>query len=395
MNNESNKLAKFVQEFTYEESAKEKEYAKEVKIKSGESAVLRFLDGSDNFKSYQISWIMCDDDMIRPFIVKNESEGSSILGRMLGDPTNFCRGGFLESKRGAYGQVFTYKAKDPELFNIMTNYFNPAFNGTGTSRPSIEAIYNVIHRNPEYIDTLQKEDVWCKVFKKTKVVRFKVSSMTALNNVESNNGSLVDYDIIYEKINSGGKVVTQIMKVGIKTPYAVTGPVTEEEQAYERWDLNNLIRLSSAHYILTHLRSKVERISSAMNIDFYGELVSQEKLEFDEYQKIKAQQKTESTNPIIINSPTVGTKSAATPAIETPRTQEVTPKVITRNPIHRSAVKTEAMTVCGHCHKEVPESAETCPHCQQILKIECDNCGAMMGYFEEVCPSCGAKYSLT
>ena len=38
------------------------DYPIEVSTKSGTSNVLRFLDGSDNFKKYWQSWFYCDDE---------------------------------------------------------------------------------------------------------------------------------------------------------------------------------------------------------------------------------------------------------------------------------------------------------------------------------------------
>ena len=69
------------------------------------------------------------------------------------------------------------------------------------------------------------------------------------------------------------------MKAGAMIAGVVTGPVTEEEQAYERYNLKNVSKLASAFRILKHLRNTISQIDSVMGTNYIEQLEAQKTIE--------------------------------------------------------------------------------------------------------------------
>src|SRR5271157_3863216 len=219
-------------------------YPVEVSVKSGGSAVFRILEGSNSYKKYWISWFQCDDDSIKPFIVANESEGKSVLMRMLGDPENSYHGGILENQKAQFGRINIHQPKDADLYKRLTEYWNPAYNGTGSCRPKKEYVYNVIHRNNELGADGKTQVNWCKEFKHTKLIKFGQKAFKALKGVRDNDGEFTDYDISFAKIGSGTDTVYTIQRAGINVIEKIVGPLSADELAYEKYDLLYISRLA-------------------------------------------------------------------------------------------------------------------------------------------------------
>ena len=109
-----------------------KSYAVEVKVATGTSATVRLLDGSNAFEKCSVSWFFCDDDKIRPFTIENSHEGQGALARLIGDSSNYYKGGYLESQKGQFGKVNIHQVKDLELFKRLTEYYNSGYSGLGS-----------------------------------------------------------------------------------------------------------------------------------------------------------------------------------------------------------------------------------------------------------------------
>lgn len=369
-----------------DDSGGDKEYPAEIKTPSGTSNVIRLLDGSQSFRKYSISWFMCDDDQIRPFIVENETQGKGVLARMLGDPDNFFKGGYLESRKGQFGKAYVHQQKDPELFKRITEYWNPGYNGTGTARPKKEYVFNAIHRNPETVDG--RTFNWCAENKHTKLIRLGQRAMKSLKMVRDNSGEFTVYDIVFSKQGSGADTIFGFMKGDIGTQYNVVGPLTELEMQYERYDLDYITSLASAGYVLKNLRNSIERISAVMGIGWLAELEKQQAIEQAAYEAAKNGQVDQQVPPIVTAPPV--NQPAPGPAAPTPTAMPVR-QPITRTPISVTASQVN-LVECGHCHTKIPEGVVTCPNCSGVLLSDCDICHKPFSVFATKCPHCGTDY---
>jgi len=355
----------------------EREYPSEIKTPSGTSNVLRLIDGSGSFRKYWISWFICDDDRIRPFIVKNGTTGESVLSRMLGDSDNFYRGGYLDSKKGQFGKVYIYQQRDPELFKRTTEYWNPSYNGTGSCRPKLEYVFNALHRNPETAEG--RTFNWCSENKHTKLIRFGQKAIKALKVVRDNCGEFSSYDIIFSKQGQGSETFFSVMKGDIGTQHNVVGPASETESSYERYDLDYITSLSSANYVLKNLRNQLDRIGAVMGYNFVAELEQQQGIEQEAYEKAKGIQVDQKVPPIV-------TAAQSYPANQPPVRQAVV-----RTPVN-AAVASANMIECGHCHGKIPDGAVICPLCNGVLLSDCDICHKPFSVFANSCPACGQIY---
>jgi hypothetical protein len=368
----------------YDENSAGGNYPEEVKTASGTSNVVRILNGSSSFKKYLISWFLCDDDQIRPFIIENDTEGRGALSRILGDSEQFYRGGYLESKKGQFGKVNVHQAKDPELFKRLTEYWNPAYNGSGTCRPSKEFVYNVIHRNPD-LDEKGAPVNWCVMNKHTKLMRFKQRAFKSLKVVRDNCGEFDTYDVVFSKQGSGSDTFFSAMKADVMTQHNKVGDVSAEEKEYEKYDLAYITRLTSANYILTNLHGTVERIDAVMGTTYLAELLQQKEYEDKMYEQNKSGGvDMPPQNPV---PPSTGIQAQQTPTNSRIPVAQEAPKPVTRIPV------ANVPTVeCGHCHQQIPDNLEKCPKCGGNLVAPCEICQKPFSVFVTTCPHCGQIY---
>ncbi|HRZ18527.1 MAG TPA: zinc ribbon domain-containing protein [Methanofastidiosum sp.] len=371
----------------------ERDYAKEVKITSGTSNVLRFLDGQDSFMWYYISWIPSDDDeVIRPYIIENEFEGLSILGRLLGDRNNYFRGGYLESKKGQFGKVNTYQTKDPELYKVMTEYWNPAYSGTGSCRPKLEFIFNVLHRNPEVVNNATVQ--WCSVEKHTKIIRMGQRALKVLKSVVDNDGDTSEYDINYTKQGTGTDTMPTMQKAGVNVTNAVPGPLSEIERSFERYDLKDIIKLTSAYYCLKHIPNKIKRIDHVMGTNFFAEFEKQAKVEQELWERNKNASQTQYASQAVAAAAIAATNAEAPAA---PAASADSPFNDDKIPFDKGSVDSRVplatnMISCPKCGEQVPEGTVKCPKCQEQLMMQCDVCKNMIPVNASTCTICGAQY---
>jgi hypothetical protein len=433
------------------------EYPTEVSIKADESAVIRILDGSNSFTWDLVSWFLCDDDKIRPFIVENEIEGKGLLSRMLGDPSDFCKGGYLQSTKGQFGKVFTYQAENPELFKRVNEYYNPGLGGTATARPRKEYVYNVLHRNPEMVEG--QSMLWCVARKHTKLLKIGQKAFALLKQVRSNDGEFWDYDINYSKTRNGKDTVTSFQKAGNAVLHVTVGPVTSEEREYEKYDLGYVTRLSSARYISQYLRNTIIGIGNVMGVNWVDELDKQFAIEQEAYNNnqgstgnvyssagvsqpsahvaqqtspqqvqppIPAQpvQSRVPIQPAVIQQPVMPQQNVQPTPMPTqvqhsgtvipagnnipqgqPMYSGMVPPASIPNPqvqnlgVHPVTpfVQQEAVAtvVCPGCNTPVSADAENCTLCGTALKEPCAICNYMMAVGSTVCPNCNTQYSIT
>jgi hypothetical protein len=378
----------------FPETGGEWEYAKEIKVTTNVPNVFRLVDGKDSLISYNISWIMCDDNVIRPFIIKNEHEGISILGRMFGDKKNFYNGGYFETKKTKFGATPTYQAKDPELYKIMTEYWNDSYQGTGSAKPKDEWMYNAIQRTPEIVDN--QNVYWCMANKHTKIIKLGQKALTALKAVMENDGPKVEeYDINYIKQGAGSKTVHSMLKAGPGVAHAVAGELSVDEKQYMKYDLKEVTRLSSAYYCLKHIPNKIKRMDVAMGTNYYQEMEKQASIEQELWEKNKDNKTAMQVTPPMQapidnpfndnNIPFEASKAPVTPPVSSGR-RLVTPSTTPAVPANTK------MIPCPTCAVLIPEDSIICPKCGDKLLEPCSVCNNLFSTKATVCPHCGAVY---
>jgi hypothetical protein len=363
-----------------------KEYATEVKVTSDTPAVVRIFDGSNVFETGKVSWFICDDDKIRPFTIENSHEGKGILARLIGNSSDYYKGGYLESKKGQIGKVNVHQAKDPELFKRLTEYWNPGYKGPGSIKPRTDYVYNVIHRNPELIDN--KVINWCVTKQHTKLLRVGPKHFKCLKTVRDNDGEFISYDILLSKEGSGTDTVPSAMKAGINVEFKVIGDLTAQEKEYAKYDLKWETRLASATYVLKYLRNTIERVDRVMGTSFVAELEKQKSIEsaaFLNQHDAEAALIPLSQEAIMPQGPT---GAAPAPISAFPQRQPVAEP----SPISSRIPISASTETCSHCKEQIPSGLSVCPRCNGILQSPCDICHKPFSISASLCPHCGTVY---
>ena len=341
--------------------------ADEIKLDGGDNLV-RIID-PENDISYWESWITCSSDGVkRSFIVHNSLEGSSILGKIIGDVKFFFKGGILETKKGESGHA-EYKwnsVEDPEIIDIVRNNGDKINDNSGW-KPKQKFIFNAIDRR----------DTWCKDNKKTKVLKIGRSLGEELVLIEESNGPVDQYDI--NIIRSGQGMRGTNYKPTVpgafakdKFPNIVFGPISEEEKAYAMQDLKKITGLKSATSILKYLREHIIRVGKVMGQDFIPALEAQAEAELEVWNANK-----EAGVPT--NAPSEASNDSAVPFKE--------PAPSTRAP--KADVAQQACSKCGFMN---PVDAEKCGGCQALLLQACDTCHKMVSVTATECPFCKSKF---
>lgn len=371
-------------------------YAVEKKLKKELPNIFRVVDPDSAIEYFEM-WPVCDDGDKRPFIIENDHQGQSVLSRLLGDRKNFFKGGILDSRLDEFKQkYFVYEAQDPELL-LLVAHNNDKSGDNGSWKPTRRYGFNVIDRETETEGNLVGQN-WCVVNKHTKLFKMGSQGLTSILDVRDNNGNLEDYDINYKKSGKGKKgTIHNAMKAGDQIPTVVVGGFTEEEKAYELYNLKVEGALSLARYILKYLSKTIERIDGVLGTNYLLELQEQAKLE--------AQDSDEEYTPVVTQSPVqnkvpVNTKNEKT---STPSVQHKAsigaeaavqpPPIRTRATQEKDKEKNIGLIICPFCKKEVPLD-ETCKECNKKLLEPCDACGTPFLVTLDVCPSCHKQFAL-
>jgi hypothetical protein len=138
----------------------------EKEIKPAVANILRIVDPEATVEYWE-SWMLCDDDKVRPFIVKNDFQGDSLLIKMLGDSKDYYRGGILSSKLDeSKSKYYEYESVDPELL-LHVAYNNDKSGESGSWKPTRKYPWNILDREPEDEGDIKGQN-WCDVKKHTK-----------------------------------------------------------------------------------------------------------------------------------------------------------------------------------------------------------------------------------
>ena len=238
--------------------------AVEKEIKKEEPNVFRIVER--DYEKYMRCWALSDitetgQRRTIPVITENTHEGRSLFGRMLGDPKNFYAGGIMETVKVGNRGVPKYQSVDPELIDLLFTKFDPS-GRSGSWKPRAEYMFNIIDRDYE-IENGQKIN-WCAHNKHTKLLKLTPIGFDAFVSLIENEGPDVEnYDINYSIKVISNRYVHTLHRAGPMIPNVVTGPLTPEELAYAKYNLKQIVRVSSATFCLKWFRQTIERISRA------------------------------------------------------------------------------------------------------------------------------------
>ena len=364
-------------------------YATEKRIKSEVPNVFRIT--ASEYKKYYRMWPVCDDGgKPCPFIIENETQGAGVIARLLGDRKNFYKGGYLESTYDKVNKkkIFKYEAANPELFNWVNKNGVPATVTNSGWREKKEYAYNIRDRDLDTNEANAQID-WCKENKHTKLIRIPQTAFDSLADVRDNDGPIVDYDVNYTKKGTGLETTHSIKRAGAVVANAVQGGLTDEEKAFESYDLEEETKLSSATYILKKLRKRITDIDAVMGSNFIAELETQSAMEKEEWGLDSVQEDT-NADGVAVDTPVTPPVVSATPSVIP------TDNAAPIRPVRGAAVNTVSVTMvpCASCKKLVPSDAEVCPECKTQLLAPCDNveCRKLFSTFVKECPHCHQTY---
>ncbi len=354
----SDKMDRYASEIQNMDAPQTTEYSKQITIQKDVPNPIRLEDTPNGVERYYVSWILCDDEKKRPFILENDFQGKSILMKILGDKDSFYKGGILESvrdeetKKGKY----IWEEKDSELLLRIANNGDPT-GDNGSWKPKEEFIFNAIQRNPDR-DENGTLSFWCKENKHTKLLKMGVMAYKSLQDVRINDGELSEYDINYLKKGTGYGTKHNILKAGANVPNVVIGSLTVEEKAYTRYELTKEAALTPASDILRLLRNTIFRIDAICGTNWISQLESE---------------------------------SGATAEKPQADSQVASPAIPSRVPSRRVASNT---VPCGFCKTEIPADSEICPNCKNVLLEPCSKCNVLFSVFADTCPNCGQVYKV-
>lgn len=204
-------------------------------------------------------------------------------------------------------------------------------------------------------------------------MRLGQKAMKSLKSVVDNDGDVSEFDINYTKMGQGSEATPTMMKAGVNVNYAVAGLLSEAEKTYSKYDLKEIVKLSSAFYILKHIPSKIKRMDSVMGTNFYAELEKQKEIEEEAWQKAHGGV-----------APQDFTKRASNDKLENPMDDSNMPLASSRVPT--SSIK------CFKCGSDVPADQMVCPSCKTQVLSPCSVCGNNFPANEKKCPICNTEY---
>ena len=404
-------------------------YAKKIEVTHGVPSVMRVLNMPDGFMVYFESWILCDDEKKRSFIIRNE-QGHSLLYSLIGNYDDFYRGGFLESIKDPKTNKprFIWQSRDIDLFNRIM--YNDNISGKdGTWKPTKMYDFNAILRNNTVTDD-GKLINWCRENRSSMLLTLKATALKSLQQLKQIEGNPSEYDVAYIKSGSGFETVHNLVKATPEEfPEAVLGELSPEERAYFNWDLAKQTALTPAKVVLERLGNTIERVSTVMGIDWIGQY--EEEARVDEEMKaagggVTGQTYTsgrvQSSEPNTASAPQQAPQPEEKPAVAPTTVPTSTPQVtpVVTSVVEESAVAVEstptqvqepvrrpmrvasdqpqaaiaATEKCYFCKEEIPEGSVKCPKCDNTLQEPCTACNKLFHISLDTCPHCGKKYTV-
>lgn len=317
-------------------------------------------------------WIPCigkDDELKKiPFTVarrnqKDDLEFTPLLKALTGGTvrakeSNYQGGLFEYQLVGEYGKkVRQYTYADTDIFNFF------AFASSGTSEedtgevkvspPKAEIIVNCIDRD-EPVNA-------CKLFVKSESsLGISGDIWQAIVDVQDAQGNPEEYDILVKKTGKGTDTKYSVQRPSKRAvPKVVESELTEEELDFERYDVYEVGKLSSAKFTLKYLGDKIQELDSVMGSNIYGELQAIAQNEQD---------------------------------IPDEKEEEIAPKSVQKKETQKPATKEQPKpATSGRVplqKKEEPKKEKV----EDIPEEACVECGTMFPVTDTVCPKCGMQY---
>ena len=342
---------------------------KRVNVESNKPALMRIVDPNNFVKIYE-SWIVCDDDIARPFIFGTESaEGTdyNVLMEIVGDPERWFKGGIFESIKGTDGkQKFIWEERAPEAFMIAKG------DGKNGFKPKKRFVFNAIPRfgemneNNDYVE-------YSKENKATQALNIPQTAFNALSTVKDNHGDLDTYDVVLRKTGTTFMDTKYAFERADKNafPKTVIGGLSAEEQAYAVIDLAKEFAPTSNEDIYEYLKGKIAAMDASAGTDYLAKL--------QKSVGAPATVSTRSAAPAPVSAPVAQPAAASAPA------RSATPA-----PARAAAPAAPAAGhVCHLCKTPVKDDDMNCPKCGNQTGVPCIDCGTIFSIYDTICPHCG------
>jgi RNA polymerase subunit RPABC4/transcription elongation factor Spt4 len=388
------------------------------KIQGDKANICRIVN-SDKYVKYLESWIMCDDNIKRPFIVGmeyyDEALGKTVwewspLRDILGDPLNFYRGGLLETVKGPNGKQSVWE-DTPEVYNILFFNNDPVNKKQGSWEAKKKFAMEVLPRGTACdVDKETGEAFnWAVDNKHFKVLECGPMLFDSIATLRSTYGDVSDYDI--NCVRTGTDLTNTKYSAAKVDPTTSTriasickvGALTEEEKAYTHPDLVKRYAVASADYILEHLDNTLINLDTLTGRSDHLKISKQQtpsssRASAPAAAKTPAQASAPVTAAQVPNAAPVEPVSTKIDAFDDsgiPDSPAKAAPVAQTGRVGRLAAKAAApakTVVCGYCQATIDANAQVCPSCNGANLVPCDDCGKPFSQWETTCPYCGKTY---
>ena len=378
----------------------------------------RLLDPEGYIKYYE-SWINCDDNVKRRFIIgastydaKSQKEvwEWSPLKDIIGDPNNWYRGGLLESIKGEdKKQHFLLSDESEQAFIIVAKNGDVRGDSGGWFAKKKYAWEIIPRGNSCDVDTETGEAFnWSITNKAFKVLEAGQTLFDAIALLAKTHGELDGRDINFTRNNE-----TDYKKIRYfaaipdydKFKHIVKqGPITPEEKAYTSVGLKARYAVASAEDILKYLEQTIgmlethtgrQLLNPIRRLIGRGETMSSAAPEAKPVEKPAVNTQSSPAKDLADDSNLPF--DTAIPAPAQVKAEEPKPFVgrAALKAAQAQAAPTSGVKVtCGIFKTEIDASVENCPSCGTVNLQPCDACGTPFSQWLTKCPNpdCGHEY---
>ncbi len=176
-------------------------------------------------------------------------------------------------------------------------------------------------------------------------------AFTEFEKVAENYGDPETYDVVFKK--EGSKLKTKYdcqMAVKSNEDYGakvVEGPLNKEEAVYELYNLEEIVKPTSASTILKNFRDRIASIDEALQTNYV-----------DEWEKLAQEEGGEESKEVEVET------------VRAPAKGRVRKKKEDEDPIKAAFPKNAKLLPCDACAKEFPSDMTSCPYCGAEYTLE-------------------------
>ncbi len=275
-----------------------------------------FRESGSDVKLINMSMILGDDDKKSRFIWPTKEENPNWILRKVFDKVMAYSWNSAESKK-----EFKHAVDHPSIFNRVSKNDKPDQTYESGWQPKPVCLWNVIDR---------ADVAWHKENKKTKVLSKKLSMYgpnndkvwyetgvpnylyeIIWNNVVEYSGDWLEYDVVLSKTSEtpwykAFHGLDEIKKISVESkPLIVEGPLTPEEESWEKYDFDKLYKVTSYGKIKKKLGVFIQRVDAAFGTKYSTEL--DELVAAEEAAKPKTEEKPEAPKKEVENKPAAPT----------------------------------------------------------------------------------------